>query len=152
MLMVGDALQLIIHKQPINGGFSSVINHATYSFFKVGSAQWAELENKFLREDVPQLMRTLQIEREPLPLLWTADFIPMDGETAGSTKYVVGEFNCSCVGISQLQSVRGGSKCLADVSDEDYHAACELTDLMGRTAVKVLQDARAAQASTGERR
>ena len=76
---------------------------------------------------------------EPLPLLWTADYIPKEGRRAllcgpaprrsapttpmvyVDTEYVVGEFNCSCVGISKFQAVCGGEKTLADVPDEDYY-------------------------------
>merc|ERR1711918_327607 len=74
--------------------------------------------------------------------LWTCDYIPKnpDDWAAGpydrscpdeKTEYTVGEFNCSCVGISKFQAVCGGEQTLADVSDEDYFDACELTDVMG---------------------
>jgi hypothetical protein len=53
----------------------------------------------------------------------------------------VGEFNCSCVGISKFQAVCGGEKTLADVPDEDYFDACELTDLMGVKAIEMLEKA-----------
>ncbi len=80
---------------------------------------------------------------QPLPLLWTADYIPKDPEkkrTDGvDTEYVVGEFNCSCVGISKFQAVCGGEKTLADVPDEDYYDACELTDLMGVKAIEMIK-------------
>ena len=55
----------------------------------------------------------------------------------------MGEFNCSCVGISKFQAVCGGSLTLADVSDEDYFDACELTDLMGVKAIEMLNHAKA---------
>lgn len=80
--------------------------------------------------------------------------------TPGVTEYVVGEFNCSCVGVSKfqvrlkthaasplslqvvwhcaLQAVCGGDKTLADVPDEDYFDASKLTDLMGRKAVEMV--------------
>merc|ERR1712188_46376 len=57
------------------------------------------------------------------------------------TQYVVGEFNCSCVGISKFQAVCGGEKTLADVPDEDYFDACRLTDLMGVKAIEMLDAA-----------
>jgi hypothetical protein len=138
MLMVGDVLQMIIHKCPHNGGFSAGRNHADYFFYRSGDPQWHALEHKFIHEDVPSLMKTLDIEHDPLPLIWTADFIPTDGAEVDSTVYVVGEFNCSCVGISQFQAVRGGDQTLADVPDDEYYDACELTDLMGLTAIKFL--------------
>ena len=74
----------------------------------------------------------------------TGDFIPKDAEdgTPGKTEYVVGEFNCSCVGISKFQAVCGGEKTLADVPDEDFFEASELTDLMGTQAIKMLDEFR----------
>ena len=74
----------------------------------------------------------------------TADFIPKDAEdgTPGKTEYVVGEFNCSCVGVSKFQAVCGGEKTLADVPDEDYHEACKLTDLMGVKAIQMIKKAK----------
>merc|ERR1712182_107100 len=85
-------------------------------------------------------MDVLDLTGEPLPILWTADFIPKDAEdgTPGKTEYVVGEFNCSCVGISKFQAVCGGTKTLADVPDEDYFDASKLTDLMGKKAIEML--------------
>ncbi len=41
------------------------------------------------------------------------------------------------------QAVCGGEKTLADVSDEDYLDACQLTDLMGVKALEMLDNARA---------
>merc|ERR1711998_260194 len=92
---------------------------------------------------------------EPLPLLWPCDYIPKNPEghpdpfevlPDEQTEYVVGEFNCSCVGISKFQAVCGGEKTLADVPDEDYWDACELTDLMGVKAIQMLDKARFARA------
>ena len=58
--------------------------------------------------------------------------------TDEQTEYTVGEFNCSCVGISKFQAVCGGEKTLADVPDEDYYEACRLTDLMGKKAIEMI--------------
>lgn len=139
MLMVGDVLQMIIHKKP-ESGLSAVGGNSVYTYFKPGAPEFAELEHKFVKEDIPKIMDALGLASEPLPLLWTGDFIPKDAEdgTPGKTEYVVGEFNCSCVGISKFQAVCGGEKTLADVPDDDYYEACELTDLMGTQALKML--------------
>ena len=40
--------------------------------------------------------------------------------------------------MSKFQAVCGGSKTLADVPDEDYFDACQLTDLMGVKAVEMI--------------
>merc|ERR1712086_592173 len=74
------------------------------------------LRKKMVDEDCPVLMKTLELPDEPIPLWWTADMINASlGEcwTAVSVeeqKWVVGEFNCSCVGIS---------KCLAAYCKDD---------------------------------
>merc|ERR1712151_459828 len=94
-----------------------------------------------VKASIPKLMKVLDLKGEPLPVLWTADFIPKDAEdgTPGATEFVVGEFNCSCVGVSKFQAVCGGDKTLADVPDEDYFEACKLTNLMGKKAIEMLK-------------
>merc|ERR1712014_307855 len=80
-------------------------------------------------------MPTLGLSQSELPILWTTDFIPKDPEAGGEgTEYVVGEFNCSCVGISKFQAKCGGG--VADVSDEDYADGVKLTNMIGRKAVE----------------
>ena len=107
--------------------------------------KYADLLGKLMK-DIPQMMKVLDLEGQPLPLLWTADYIPKDPEherfDGVDTEYVVGEFNCSCVGISKFQAVCGGDKTLADVPDEDYFEACELTDLMGKKAIEMIKAAK----------
>merc|ERR1711988_922864 len=139
VLMVGDVVQMVIHKKP-ESGLSAVGGMSTYTYFKPGSKEYEGLEAN-LKKDMPSILKVLSLEGEPLPLLWTADFIPKDAEdgTPGVTEYVVGEFNCSCVGVSKFQAVCGGDKTMADVDDAGYYAACELTDLMGSKAVEMLK-------------
>jgi len=141
MLMVKDTLFMIVHKIP-DGGMSAVGGIAKYKFYQPGAPEFADLEKKFLGEDVGKLKAALNIEDQPLPLLWTSDFIPKDAEdgTPGVTEYVVGEFNCSCVGISQFMAACGPDKSLADVSDENFALASRLTDLMGKKAIEILNE------------
>jgi hypothetical protein len=139
MLMVGPNLQMMVHKKPEGGGLSAVGGNSAYTFYKPGDPHLAELEEKFVKHDIPQLKKALEIENDPLPILWTGDFIPADAE-GGKTQYILGEFNCSCVGISKFQAVCGGDKTLADISDEDYFDGVELTDLMGVTAIQMLDE------------
>jgi len=148
MLMVKDKLHVIIHKKP-ESGLSAVGGNSIYTYFQPGSKEYADLERKFLGQDIPQLQKALEIENEPLPLLWTGDFIPVDGATPGSTEYVVGEFNCSCVGISKFQAVCGGEKTLKDVPRGDYFEASQLTDLMGSTALEILAEQKQKLAMNG---
>ena len=138
VLMVGDVTHMIIHKKPL-GGLSAVGGNSEYTYYKPGCEEYRDLEQR-LHRDLPLLLDRLGLKGEPLPLLWTADFIPKDAEdgTPGKTEYVIGEFNCSCVGVSKFQAVCGGKKTLADVPDEDYFEASKLTDLMGVKAIAEL--------------
>jgi len=140
VLMAGDTCQMIIHKKP-EGGLSAVGGNSAYTYYEPEDPKYSDLLAKLL-EDIPSLLKVMDLEGQPLPLLWTADYIPKDPEyprTDGvDTEYVVGEFNCSCVGISMFQAVCGGEKTLADVPDADYYEACKLTDLMGTKALEML--------------
>jgi len=153
ILMAGDTCQMAIHKKPMGGGLSAVGGNSEYTYYKPTDAKYKGLVQK-LYADIPELLPSLGLAGEPLPLLWTCDYIPKnpDDWPAGpydrncpddKTEYTVGEFNCSCVGISKFQAVCGGEKTLADVPDEDYFDACELTDLMGVKAIEMLDKAKA---------
>merc|ERR1712232_1508345 len=67
----------------------------------------AALMKKFIEQDCPVLMKTLDLGSEPIPLWWTDDMINASlGECwtavpVEEQKWVVGEFNCSCVGVSK---------------------------------------------------
>merc|ERR1719409_1651936 len=149
VLLAGDACQMIIHKKPEGGGLSAVGGMSAYTYYTPEDPKYADLLGK-LMADIPYMMTVLDLEGQPLPLLWTADYIPKNPEgwdkkenaCDAATEYVVGEFNCSCVGISKFQAVCGGEKTLADVPDEDYYDACQLTDLMGVKAIDMLKKAK----------
>merc|ERR1712039_218616 len=106
------------------------------------------LRKKMVEQDIPVLMRTLELPNEPIPLWWTADMINASlGECwtnvpVKDQKWVVGEFNCSCVGIS---------KCLAayckpdtpnvswkDIPKQDAIDATKYGDIVGVEAKKML--------------
>jgi len=95
-------------------------------------------------------MPALGLAAEPIPLWWTTDFIlaSPEGTPAEEEKWIVGEFNCSCVGIS---------KCLAaycqedtpkasveDISKEDMDEAMIYGNIMGEKAKGILSSAKAA--------
>ena len=115
-----------------------------YTFYGPDEPKFANLTNNFLTKDMDKIMPSLGLD-EPIPLWWTTDFIlaSPEGTPPEEEKWIVGEFNCSCVGISKFQAVCGGEKTLADVPDEDYFDACELTDLMGVKAIEMLDKAKA---------
>ena len=149
ILMAGDTCQMAVHKKPMGGGLSAVGGNSEYTYYEPDDPKYRSLVQK-LYADIPSLLPAMDLQGEPLPLLWTADYIPKNPDSwpAGpydrscpdsQTEYTVGEFNCSCVGISKFQAVCGGEKTLADVPDEDYFDACRLTDLMGVKAIEMLE-------------
>ena len=142
IVMAGDTCQMLIHNPDFVTNFD-------YTIYFPGDPKYPKLIRK-LSEDMPKLLPALGMQGEPLPLLWTCTCIAMnpDGWTADTpsppdlTEYTVSQFNCSCVGISMFQAVSGGGKTLADVSDDDYYLAKELTNLMGVKAIEMLQAAK----------
>merc|ERR1719436_228548 len=115
---------------------------------KTISIDLAALCKKFVDEDCPVLMKTLELPDEPIPLWWTADMINAslgkcwEAVEVSEQKWVVGEFNCSCVGIS---------KCLPayckpdtpnvswkDIPTEEAGHATKYGDIVGAEAAKML--------------
>ena len=148
ILMAGDTCQMAIHKKPLDG-LSAVGGNSAYTYYTPQDDKYKNMIAT-LYKDIPTLLPAMGLGGEPLPLLWTCDYIPKNPEgwdkaenaSDAETEYVVGEFNCSCVGISMFQAVCGGEKTLADVPDEDYFEACKLTDLMGVKAIEMLNKAK----------
>jgi len=137
MLMVKDALFQIIHKKPVEGGMSAVGGINIPTFFGPDAPEYADLKAKFVDHDIPILMDTMGLGDQPLPLIWTGDFIPADSDADKSkTVYIVGEFNCSCVGMSNFGAGCGPGKDLNDVSDENYAEGMKLAKLIGKKAVE----------------
>jgi len=145
--MVGDSLVGIIHKKPKEGGISAVGGTGSvYTYYGPDEKLFANLTKGFLEGDLTKIMPALGLAEEPIPLWWTTDFINSSpvGTSASNEKWIVGEFNCSCVGIS---------KCLAayckddtpnatfdDISAEDKAEAKRYGDLMGVKALGLLKD------------
>ncbi|CAJ1377099.1 unnamed protein product [Effrenium voratum] len=144
--MVVDTLVGIIHKKPKEGGISAVGGTGSiYTYYGPEETKFKALTENFLKRDLPHVMPSLGLAEEPIPLWWTTDFIlaSPEGTPADQEKWIVGEFNCSCVGIS---------KCLAayckddtpkasynDIEPEDLKAAQAYGDLMGVKALGILQ-------------
>merc|ERR1739847_103702 len=106
--------------------------------------KFATLTENFLKKDLGGVMPALDLADEPLPLWWTTDFINSSppGTAEQDEKWIVGEFNCSCVGIS---------KCLAayckddtpnatwdDIESVDKAEAMKYGYLMGQVALELL--------------
>jgi len=148
---VCDSLVGIIHKKPKEGGISAVGGTGSiYTYYGPDEAKFKNLTTNFLDRDLPKVMPALGLAAEPIPLWWTTDFIlaSPEGTPAEEEKWIVGEFNCSCVGIS---------KCLAaycqedtpkasveDISKEDMDEAMIYGNIMGEKAKGILSSAKAA--------
>jgi len=145
--MIGDTCTGIIHKKPKAGGISAVGGTGSiYTFYKPDAPEFATLMSNFTEKDLPTLMANLDLAGEPLPLWWTADFINADPGKPGTTctidKWIVGEFNCSCVGISKCLP----AYCKADTPNasffdipvKDLMEATYLGNLMGQKALGIL--------------
>merc|ERR1719460_1752432 len=74
---------------------------------------FSNLTNGFINKDMSKIMPALGLASEPLPLWWTSDFINASppGTPSEQETWIVGEFNCSCVGIS---------KCLPAFCNKDH--------------------------------
>merc|ERR1712070_106949 len=98
----------------------------------------------FLTKDIDKIMPALDLGDQPIPLWWTGDFINSSpvGTKPEEEKWIIGEFNCSCVGIS---------KCLPayckddtpnasydDIPAEDLAEADRYGKLMGAKALSIL--------------
>merc|ERR1719298_257606 len=121
--LVGPKLIGIIHKKPKAGGISAVSGTGSiYTFYEPDEPLFANLTRGFLGEDIPKVMPSLGLTDEPIPLWWTSDFINASppGTPSSEEKWIVGEFNCSCVGIS---------RCLAAYCKDDTPNAC-FTDIL----------------------
>ena len=100
--MIYDTPTELVHKKPAEGGISATLaSGAKYISFKPDDAQFTALMDKFIKHDLPLIMPALGLEKEPFPLIWTTDFILGPKDADGKDTYFVGEFNCSCVGITQ---------------------------------------------------
>merc|ERR1719517_111713 len=113
-MMIGTELNRIEHYVYIGG---------------VGGETKATLE-----AEVPAMMKAMGLGMDALPLLWAADFIPVDGH---KTELVIGEFNCSCLGLAGYLNARG--KDLAGLSKEDVAMGQAMADLIGQKALQALE-------------
>merc|ERR1719375_3059693 len=154
---VGPKLVGIIHKKPKEGGISAVSGTGSiYTFYGPEEPKFANLTRGFLGEDMGKIMPSLGLADEPIPLWWTSDFINASppGTPSEKEKWIVGEFNCSCVGISKClpafcnkDNPNAGWK---DVPDSDKADAMKMGNKMGEVALKIL-DTTLTKMSTDDR-
>merc|ERR1719199_1321988 len=145
---VGPKLVGIIHKKPAEGGISAVGGTGSvYTFYGPDEPKFANLTDNFLKKDIDKIMPALNLD-EPIPLWWTTDFIlaSPEGTPSEEEKWIVGEFNCSCVGISKCLPAYckddTPNACYSDIPAEDAAEAKRMGDLMGKVALEILQKAK----------
>jgi glutathione synthase/RimK-type ligase-like ATP-grasp enzyme len=156
--MVGDALIGIIHKKPKEGGISAVGGTGSiYTYYGPREKRFASLTKNFTGPDLAKIMPALGLESEPIPLWWTSDFINSspEGTAAKDEKWIVGEFNCSCVGISKCLAAYckddTPNACYTDISKKDLVEVKKIGALVGKKALGILGKASsAAKASATE--
>lgn len=122
-MCVGTELNRIEHYEYPEG----VSGNYKQTIFPPDAPEWQQTR-VMLESQVPAIMKALGLKMEQLPLLWAADFMPSEG------KQILGEFNCSCLGIAGFFNARGH-----DLSNaEDPAVGQKLCDLIGARAYKVL--------------
>ena len=67
-------------------------------------SEYRQLIDEFMH-GLPDVLACLQLTREQLPWLWSADFIR---RTDGGS-YAISEFNASCVGLSPFYPAMAGA-------------------------------------------
>merc|ERR1712151_1273048 len=142
---VADSLVGIIHKKPKEGGISAVGGTGSiYTFYGPEEPKFANLTTNFLERDLEKVVPALGLASEPIPLWWTTDFINASppGTPSNDEKWIVGEFNCSCVGISVCLpaycKADTPTAWFSDIPPGDRAEARRLGDLMGQKALGIM--------------
>merc|ERR1712087_946181 len=143
--MVGETCTGIIHKKPKEGGISAVGGTGSvYTFYGPDEVLFTNLTDNFLKRDLEKVMPALGLASEPIPLWWTTDFINASppGTPSNEEKWIVGEFNCSCVGISVCLPAYCKADtpvaCFNDIPPGDRAEAKRMGDLMGQKALAIM--------------
>lgn len=95
---------------------------------------YKEIQEK-VQTEIPDYLKALGLPDNSLPLLWAADLIPVDGH---KSPLVIGEFNCSCLGIAGFLNARG--KDINELSAEDAALGQGMADLIGLKALEALEN------------
>ena len=142
VLTSGPTCLQLIHKKPAEGGISAVLGTGSvYTFYTPDEPKFAELKRKLFDEDLPKIMPALGLAGEPFPIIWTTDLIPYTDDD-GKDQYTVGEFNCSCVGISKFQACAYPDKGIFDCKGADFSEAQSVANYGGAAAIAALDTMR----------
>ena len=85
-----------------------------YTYYGPEERKFSNLTHRFLTEDIDKVMPALGLPDEPIPLWWTCDFIlaSPEGTPSAEEKWIIGEFNCSCVGAPFPRALHSRSEFL----------------------------------------
>lgn len=130
--MLGMDLYNIEHYLYIGG----VSGETKTTIFEADAPEYAATKAK-LEKETPDYMKALELDMSELPLLWAADFMEVD-DPEHKSPLVIGEFNCSCLGIGGFLDARGKadySACKA----ADVERGQKMCDHIGTVAFKTLE-------------
>lgn len=134
-VMIGNKLNRVEHYVYIGG----VGGETKTSIFKPDDADFPYKEiQKKVQDEIPIYLKALGLPEDQLPLLWAADFIPVDDH---KSPLVIGEFNCSCLGLAGFLNVRGGD--IKDLTPEDEATGMAMANLIGQKCLAALDAAAA---------
>lgn len=135
-VMIGRNLFRVEHYKYIGG----VGGETETNIYPVSDEKFPEVMDGVLKEiqvelekDLDKYLAKLGLGEKDIPLLWAADFIPVSDHV---TKMVIGEFNCSCLGLAGFLDARG--KDLADLPEEKKAMGREMAEKIGALAAEQL--------------
>ena len=134
--LIGDTLIQLIHQKPqeeqspATGGTDFV-----YTFHDPEEGPFASLTEN-LRKALPDLMPSLGLTEEPLPLWWTIGFINASPQGTNDEKWIVSDFTCACEDL--IFCLDACQATWDDISEENKAKAKKLGDLMGKKALAIL--------------
>lgn len=103
VLMGCDEVLEILVRLPAADSFSCAsLTNSGKIYYEPDCPEFSKLVKEF-QESLVELKKIIGMEGKMLPLLWSADFIR--GE--GADTYILGEMNCSCVGLTNSHVERG---------------------------------------------
>merc|ERR1712241_889885 len=131
-VMIGKKLFRVEHYVYV-GGVGGETKTTIYPVSSPDFPDTAELPLKTiqakLESELDGYMEALGLSERDIPLLWAADFIPVDG---AKSAMVIGEFNCSCLGLAGFLDARGQD--LENLSEEQMAMGQEMADKIGLLA------------------
>jgi len=129
-VMIGRALFRVEHYVYI-GGVGGETKTTIYTPGQEG-CPYTDIQKKF-ESEIDDYLKALGLPLSALPLLWAADFIPVDNH---KSPMVIGEFNCSCLGLAGFLNARG--KSIGDLSAEDAATGQAMANVIGGKCLESL--------------